>query len=162
MTASVNIPSSYTITLGGGLALTPIDLQGDPDRPIATQLTGDPAKPIATLLAGDPARPLTTTLQGNPDAPLSAAVELLNLPRLSLEQLKDLTTPKLRLQMPNYEQLCFKIFGVEIFSLCLSGEIQLITQPYEPNPFERCEPDCPEEDTRPFPDDTRIHAPRDV
>ncbi len=157
MSASVKIPSKYTITLGGGLSLDPVEIQGDPNRPLTTVVKGNPNEPIATLLLGDPDKPITTTLQGNPEKPLATTFELLNIPRLSLENIKDLLTPKLRIQMPNYEQLCFKLFGIEIFSLCLSGESQVITQPFQPNPYERCEPDCPDLDERPFPEETGTH-----
>jgi hypothetical protein len=145
VSASVKIPSNYTINLGGGLALNPVEIQGDPDRPLTTLIKGDPDAPVTTLMTGDPKKPLAAT------------VEMLNIPRLSLEDIKDLMTPKLRVQLPNYEQFCFKLFGIEIFSFCLSGEAQVITQPYRPNKYEQCEPDCPDLDDRPFPEDTRTH-----
>lgn len=145
MGSSVKIPSTYTINLGGGMSLDPVEIQGDPSRPLTTLVKGDPGAPVTTLMTGDPDKPLATT------------VELLNIPRLSLDDIKDLLTPKLRIQMPNYEQLCFKLFGVEVFSICLSGESQIITQPYRPNRYERCEPDCPDLDVRPFPEKTKTH-----
>lgn len=135
-------------------------LTGDTAKPITTQLQGDPAKPITTQLQGDPAKPITTQLQGDPAKPIAATVEVLNIPRLSLEDIKDLMTPEIRIRMPNYEQLCLKLFGVEILSLCLSGELQTITEPYVPNRFERCDLGCPDLDTRPFPDDTGTHGRR--
>jgi hypothetical protein len=175
MSSSVKIPSNYTINMGGGLSITvptaninakvvgdkqqpiPMHMTGDTAQPITTQMQGDPNKPIATLLQGDPSKPITTQLQGDPEKPIATTMELMNIPRLSFEDIKDLMTPKLRLQMPNYEQLCFKLFGVEVWSLCLSGEIQAITQPYVPNSYERCEDDCPDVDMRPFPERTAVH-----
>lgn len=168
MSASVDIPDTYTITLDGGLALDPVEIQGDPDRPlttlvkgdkaapVATLMTGDSEQPIATLLTGDPGKPISTLLTGDPNKPMAATIEMLNIPRLSLDDIKDLLTPKLRIQMPSYQQLCFKLLGIEIFSLCLSGESQVITKPYRPNKYERCEPDC-DIDDRPFPEDTGTH-----
>ena len=50
-----------------------------------------------------------------------------------------------------------KLFGVEVLSFCLSGELQTITEPYVPNRYERCDIDCPDLDTRPFPTDTKTH-----
>lgn len=135
-------------------------LSGDAANPIATLLTGDAAKPITTLLTGDAAKPITTQLQGDPAKPIAATMEILNIPRLSLEDIKDLMTPEIRIRMPNYEQLCLKLFGVEVLSLCLSGELQTITEPYVPNRFERCDLDCPDLDTRPFPKDTHTHERR--
>lgn len=169
MSASVDIPDKYTITLGGGLELDPVEISGDPSRPlttlvkgdkdapVTTLMTGDSEKPLATLLTGDPGKPISTLLTGDPNKPMAATIEMLNIPRLSLDDIKDLLTPKLRIQMPNYQQLCFKLFGMEVFSLCLSGESQVITQPFRPNKYERCEPDCPDLDVRPFPEDTGTH-----
>ena len=157
MSSSVKIPSNYTMTLGGGLAISTAPMSmatkvtGNPAEPVAMLMTGDAAKPITTLMKGDPDNPITTTLQGNPQKPLAATMEILNLPRLTLTDIKDLMTPKIRIRMPNYTQLCFKLMGMEIFSLCLSGEAQTITEPYVPNAHERCEVTCCEPDTRPFP-----------
>jgi len=161
MSTSVSIPlDNMHLNLGGSITIdtTPIEtstkLTGDVNQPIATRITGDPAHPVATLITGDAAKPvtITTNLQGNPDKPISSAVELLNLPRFTLADLKDLQTPKIRLRLPNYTQLCFKLFGTEIFSICLGGESQAITEPYVPNSHERCEEPCCEPDTRPFPE----------
>jgi hypothetical protein len=107
---------------------------------VTTKLVGDPKQPLATLLIGDPTQPITT----------SSSVELVNLPRFTLQDIKDLL--KVRVRIPNYSQLCFKLFGQEFFSICLNGEGQVITEPYVPNAMERCEVECCEPDTRPFPD----------
>jgi hypothetical protein len=157
----ISIPDKYTITLKDADFLD-VRMSGNASQPIAlapmsAELTGDPDAPIATLLTGDKDKPITTLLTGDPDQPIATTFELLNIPRLSLADIKDLLTPKLRIEMPNYEQLCFKLFGVEIFSFCLSGEFQTITQGYQPNRFERCEIECPDLDTRPFPSDTGTH-----
>jgi len=128
---------------------------GDANQPLATLMLGDANKPITTKMIGDANQPLATlmTMQGNPDKPVavSMSMEMLNLPRLTLSDLKDLMTPKVRMRMPNYSQFCFKLFGKEIFSFCLSGEMQTILEPYVPNSHERCEDVCCEPDTRPFP-----------
>jgi hypothetical protein len=158
MSSSVNIPNNYTFTLGGGLAIStaPMNITtkmtGSPHEPIATLMTGDVNKPISTMVMGDANKPITTTMQGNPQKPIAATMELMNLPRLTLSDIKDLMTPKLRIRTPNYTQLCFKLMGMELFSLCLSGEGQTITEPYVPNAQERCEITCCEPDTRPFPE----------
>jgi hypothetical protein len=102
-------------------------------------LIGDPDKPIATLLIGDPKKPVST----------DSKIELLNLPRFTLQDIKDMM--KVRVHIPNYQQVCFKIFGQEFFSICMNGESQIITEPYIATASERCEPDCCEPDTRPFP-----------
>lgn len=123
------------------------DLKTHIDGAISTnttaKLTGDPNEPIATLLIGDPAKPIAT----------DSKIEILNLPKFTLQDIKDMM--KVRMRIPNYSQVCFKILGQEIFSICMNGEGQVITEPYVPNAMERCEVECCEPDTRPFPEDPR-------
>jgi hypothetical protein len=161
MSTSVNIPlDKMHLDLGGSITIdttlieTSTKLTGDVNQPIATRITGDTANPIATLITGDSNKPVTVTanLQGNPDKPIATSIEMLNFPRFTLADIKDLTTPKIRLRIPNYTQFCFKLLGTEIFSICLAGEAQTITEPYIPNAHERCEVQCCEPDTRPFPE----------
>jgi hypothetical protein len=160
MSTSVNIPlDKMHLDLGGSITIdttlieTSSKLTGDVNQPIATRITGDAANPIATLITGDANKPVTVTtnLQGNPDKPIASSIELLNFPRLTLADIKDLAIPKIRVRIPNYTQLCFKLLGTEIFSICFAGEAQTITEPYTPNAHERCEVLCCEPDTRPFP-----------
>ena len=126
-------------------------LIGDAQQPITTTIQGDKNKPVASLLIGDDTQPVTTTIQGNKDKPVVSHVDLLNLPHLSKQDIKDLLTPEIRMRIPNYNQISFKLLGIELFNVCLSGESQVITEPYVPNAYERCETDCCEPDTRPFP-----------
>jgi len=172
MSTSVNIPlDKMHLDLGGSITIDSTIIEtsskligdvnqpiatritGDNANPLATRITGDPANPIATLVTGDPNKPVTVTanLQGNPEKPIASTIEMLNFPRFTLADIKDLATPKIRVRVPNYTQLCFKLLGAEIFSICLAGEAQAITEPYVPNAHERCEVQCCEPDTRPFP-----------
>jgi len=89
-----------------------------------TTVVGDPARPLATLLIGDPNKPIAT----------KSEIEILNLPRFTLKEIKDMM--KVRMRIPNYSQVCFKMFGQEFFSICISGEGQVITEPYVPNSLE--------------------------
>ena len=132
-------------SLNTNLTIQPID--------VTTKVVGDPKQPVTALLKGDPAAPITSRLEGNPDQPVATTsdITLKNLPEFTKEDLKDLLTPEVRMRIPNYNQVCFKLLGVELFSICLSGESQVITEPYVPNAYERCEVICCEPDTRPFP-----------
>src|SRR5687768_1317747 len=76
-----------------------------------TKMTGDRTQPLATLVLGDPLQPVTMTMQGNPEKPVASTTEILNLPRLTIDNLKELQTPKVRVRMPYYSQFCFKLFG---------------------------------------------------
>jgi hypothetical protein len=81
-------------------------------------------------------------------------VDILNLPHFTLQDIKDMM--KVRMRIPNYSNVCFKMFGVEFFSICIGGEGQVITEPYVPNAAEKCEVSCCEPDTRPFPEANTI------
>jgi hypothetical protein len=182
MSSRVSIPNSYSYIIGGGLTMTvPLmnvisKVVGDKNQPVAVHMTGDSTKPISTIstVQGDPNKPVTTTIQGNKDKPITTTIqgnrnepvateiELLNLPRLSKADIKDLLTPEIRMRIPNYNQLCFKVLGVELFSFCTSGESQVITEPYVPNAHERCELPCCKPDTRPFPESDSTNIPGTV
>ena len=77
-------------------------------------------------------------------------VDILNLPHFTLQDIKDMM--KVRVRIPNYSNVCFKVLGMEMFSICIGGESQVITEPYTPNAAENCETNCCEPDTRPFPE----------
>lgn len=132
------------LNAAGTLTITPLDVNAT--------VTGDPNKPVASLVTGDPKKPVATLVTGDPDKPVASTVEVLNLPRLDKDDLKDLMTPEIRMHIPNYQQICFNWLGFELFSICFSGESQVITEPYKPNAYERCELPCCEPDTRPFPE----------
>src|SRR4051794_21593358 len=93
-----HLDGNLTTNLGGTLTLA---------GTVGTnaKLTGDPAQPIATLLIGDPNKPIAT----------DSKVEILNLPRFTLQDIKDMM--KVRVRIPNYSQVCFKLLGQEIFSI---------------------------------------------
>jgi hypothetical protein len=152
---SPTIPQDYDldVNLSGGIA-THVDgnlnstvnakvdtlLDGKLTTDSTAKLIGDAKQPIATLLIGDPKQPVST----------DSKVEILNLPRFTLQDIKDMM--KVRVRIPNYTQVCFKLLGQEFFTICLNGESQVITEPYLPNALERCEIECCEPDTRPFPE----------
>ncbi|MEM7551586.1 MAG: hypothetical protein AAF363_18020 [Bacteroidota bacterium] len=115
---------------------------------IATELSGS----VENKISGNLNTNNTLKLTGDSKEPVAtdSKVEILNLPRFTLQDIKDMM--KNRVRIPNYSNVCFKMLGVEFFSICVSGEGQIITEPYVPNAAERCEEDpCCEPDVRPFP-----------
>jgi hypothetical protein len=46
--------------------------------------------------------------------------------------------PSVRAHVPANFRLGLSVFGVELAALHLCGEAQVITEPYVPNPCERC------------------------
>ncbi len=156
---SLKVPTNYThaLNFGGGLTIftAPMSVSsvvtGDKTRPVATHVTGDKLQPIGTHVTGDKSSPVATLVTGDPTQPIGSQVELLNIPRLSKQDMKDLLTPEIRMHIPHYNQVCMKFLGMEVLTLCFSGETQVITEPYVPTSRERCEDPCCEPDTRPFP-----------
>jgi hypothetical protein len=73
-------------------------------------------------------------LAGIPDR---YTVAISSLPDLNL-RLKEI--PSIRAHVPANFRLGFSVFGVELAALHLCGEAQIITEPYVPNPCERCSP----------------------
>jgi hypothetical protein len=72
------------------------------------------------------------TLAGIPDR---YTVAISELPDLNL-RIREI--PNIRAHVPANFRLGFSILGVELGALHLCGEAQVITEPYEPNPCERC------------------------
>lgn len=121
-----SIPTTYTHKLD---PIAPFDV--DVDATIEAQHSGS----LATIVSGA----LAT----------SSTVDILNLPHFTLQDIKDMM--KVRVHIPNYSNICFKMMGMELFSICIGGEAQVITEPYIPTAMEKCEDACCEPDTRPFP-----------
>ncbi len=67
--------------------------------------------------------------------PSSYTVAISSLPDLNL-RIKEI--PSIRAHVPANFRLGFSVFGVELAALHLCGEAQIITEPYLPNPCERC------------------------
>jgi len=143
------VTGEYTINLNNPDPFD-VNLNGNMDVGLNTFLTGNEKSPITTLMLGDASRPMSALIKGDPKNPVALSFELMNLPRFKLEDIKEMT--KIRMHLPHYSQFCFKILGVDLFSFCLSGEAQAITEPYIPNAHEKCEINCCEIDTSPFPE----------
>ena len=152
MSSRISIPNNYSFTIGGGMSITVPLMNVNSKVDVKSEVTGDKNNPVSLRMTGDDSEPITTTIQGNRNQPVATEIELLNIPRLSKQDLKDLLTPEIRVRIPNYNQVCFNWLGIELFSICTSGESQIITEPYVPNAYERCELPCCEADTRPFPE----------
>jgi hypothetical protein len=46
--------------------------------------------------------------------------------------------PDIRVHLPAQFRVGFRLFGMEMMAIDLCGEAQLITEPYKPNPAEKC------------------------
>jgi hypothetical protein len=46
--------------------------------------------------------------------------------------------PSIRAHLPVDMGVCMSLFGVDLMTVRLCGEAQMITEPYRPNPCERC------------------------
>jgi hypothetical protein len=100
--------------------LPPVDVASLPDLMISEISEIGPMGPL--------------TLAGIPD---SYTVAISNLPDLNL-RIREI--PSIRAHVPANFRLGFSVLGVELAALHLCGEAQVITEPYVPNPCERCGP----------------------
>lgn len=147
------IPKSYTHTIKpNGI----FDVDSTIDGELGSRLSGGfnatHAGSLNTIVSGKLETDNVLKLTGDPNQPVStdSKLEILNLPRFTLDDIKDMM--KVRVRVPNYSNLCVKMLGVEVLHVCMGGEGQIITEPYIPTSAERCEDDCCKPDTRPFPE----------
>lgn len=146
-----SIPTSYTHHLMPDKQFD-VDMSGGIDTKMSGAFGAQHSGSLQTIMSGNLATDNKLKLSGDATAPVAtdSKIEILNLPRFTLQDIKDMM--KVRVRIPNYSNVCFKMFGVEMFSICVNGEGQVITEPYIPNAAERCETSCCEPDTRPFPE----------
>ena len=74
--------------------------------------------------------PISATLTLNP-----VHVSIDHLPPIEI-RLTEL--PSIRAHLPVDMGVCMSLFGVDLMAIRLCGEAQMITEPYHPNPCERC------------------------
>lgn len=81
-------------------------------------------------------------------ADFNSTIAVKELPKVVLDSDVDMNTdnairikeiPEVRTHLPAHYNLGFKLFGIEIASISLCGEGQVITEKYRPNRYERCE-----------------------
>jgi hypothetical protein len=66
---------------------------------------------------------------------LTGGVAITSLPDVNL-RIREI--PNIRAHIPANFRLGFSVFGIELAALNLCGEAQVITEPFVPNPCERC------------------------
>ncbi len=147
------IPKNFTHTLKpDGI----FDVDSTIDGELGSRLSGGFAAThggsLQTIVSGRLETDNVLKLKGDPKEPVSTdnKIEIMNLPRFTLDDIKNMM--KVRVHIPNYSNICVKMLGVEVLSVCMGGESQIITEPYVPTAAERCEDECCEPDTRPFPE----------
>ncbi len=147
-----SIPTNYTHNLKPqGIFDIDTNIEGGLDTRLSGAFNAVHGGAIETKVSGKLATDNVLKLTGDPKEPLctDSKIEILNLPRFTLEDIKDIM--KVRVRIPNYSNVCLKVFGVELMSICMGGESQIITEPYIPNAAEQCKDDYCESDTRAFP-----------
>jgi hypothetical protein len=108
-------------------------------QPLSIAFSSDPLSvgvtEIPKLSVGiDPLtiEPLQATLAPLTVEPLTLTIKPLDL-SISLKEL-----PSIRAHLPAHFTFGLSILGRELFCARVCGEAQVITEPYEPNPCERC------------------------
>ena len=149
------IPQDYNHTIiPNGIFDVDTTLDGGLETKLSGGFDANHSGSIETIVSGKLETDNVLKLTGDPNEPVStdSKIEILNLPRFTLDDIKDMM--KVRVRIPNYSNICVKMLGVEVLNVCMGGESQVITEPYIPTAAERCEDTCCEPDTRPFPDRT--------
>lgn len=146
-----SIPTTYTHHIYPDKTVD-VDLEGGIDTRMSGAFGAQHSGSINTIMSGNLSTDNKVKLTGDAKEPVAtdSKIEILNLPRFTLQDIKDMQ--KVRVHIPNYSNICFKVLGVEMFSICMSGEAQVITEPFIPNSAEKCDDSCCEPDTRPFPE----------
>lgn len=147
------IPKSYTHTIKpSGIFDVDSTIEGGLDTRLSGSFGANHGGSINTVISGKLETDNVLKLKGDPNEPVStdSKIEILNLPRFTLDDIKNMM--KVRVRIPNYSNICVKMLGVEVLSVCVGGEGQIITEPYIPTAAELCEDECCTPDTRPFPE----------
>ncbi|MGR8931914.1 MAG: hypothetical protein ACU836_14875 [Gammaproteobacteria bacterium] len=115
MSADVDIPDKYTITLAGGVDM-------DLDNIHIMQI------PTITLA------PVSATLSGGLDMGLDN-IRIKELPTIDM----NLGVKPTRVHMPMNTHICLSLFGINLLKVSLCGENMMIAEPYVPHRAEtRC------------------------
>jgi hypothetical protein len=128
---SISIPQPFRAQVVGPIGpIGPITLSGIPD-PFTIKV----ANPLPKIGIG--VDPLSTDSHIAID-PLRTdshiAVDAVGL-NIALDRI-----PDVRAHLPANFAVSLCVFGVNVLSVRLCGEAQVITEPYRPNPCERCSP----------------------
>ena len=121
------MPTSVHVTSMVPVNVNPVDVDVTTLPPVDVDVNSLPDLTITEIGAVGP-----VTLAGIPDRYTVAVSEL---PDLNL-RIKEI--PNIRAHVPANFRLGISVLGVELAALHLCGEAQVITEPYVPNPCERC------------------------
>jgi hypothetical protein len=117
--------------------LNTVDVDVDELPPVTASVSSLP--PVSAAVTALPDLRITdvgpvgpVTLAGIPD---SYTVAISSLPDLNL-RIREI--PNIRAHIPANFRLGLSVFGVELAALNLCGEAQVITEPFVPNPCEKC------------------------
>lgn len=129
----------------------PVSINADMDMGMDASIKGSKEEPVAMMMLGDQQQPISANITGDKDRPMSMAFEMTNLPRFTVDDVKEMMKPKMKISLPGNRQICVKVFGQEFFSLCYGGEGQIKIQPLNPEDENDCHVPICDLDTRPFP-----------
>lgn len=117
-------------------------------QPFDTTVSGS----VGTTISGSLGAVGPVTVAGIPD---TFHIDIDNLPKIQLGidpvtinplslSLAITEIPQIRGHLPADFHVGLSVLGVELFCIRLCGEAQIITEPYRPNPCERCGTDEPD------------------
>jgi hypothetical protein len=141
MTTHIDLQGNPTINLAGGL-----DLNGN----LLSNISGDllhnigvnVALPVIKLdpikldvgISNLPKIVTDSTLTSDSKVALDLNVRVKELPKIELE----FGFKPMRVHLPTHYQMCFSLFGKEVFKFALCGESMIACEPYLPHQTEKC------------------------
>ncbi len=135
MSADIDIPTTYTLNMGGGidLDLDEIRVKEFPDVTFHTDSTVNMGLDDIRINAF-PDNPLQT--KSEVDLGLDN-IQVKALPRLELST--EVSIKPTRVHLPMNYTLSFGLLNLNLFSVSLCGEGMVVVEDYEPRDTERCD-----------------------
>ncbi len=138
------IPDTYTFSIGGTGSTIQVDADLDNIRVremprFEIAVTEYPELTVNSNVAVTEIAPLTATTTSTVDADVDTTLAITQIPPITSNlniAVKEI--PEQRVHYPAHYQLGFTLFGIEIWSLSLCGESQVINEKYVPRRTEIC------------------------
>ena len=126
-----NIKTNPSFDLGGGLNLTGgLALNGGLLNNIGVSINNLPNPlPVISLDVAVSKLPKIIT-----ESTVGVSVAITDLPKIRLE----FGFKPTRVHLPTHYQMCFSVFGKEVFKFALCGETMVAIEPYLPHQTEKC------------------------
>jgi len=140
----ITIPKDYTLSIGGlstaisaDYGLDDIHIKEIP--PVSFGVTQFPEVTANSNISIKEIPPLVSTVTTVSTVSTDSRIAITEIPPITSNVNVAITQiPEQRVHLPTHYQIGFALFGVELWSLSLCGETQVINEKYVPRGTERC------------------------